>query len=305
MKLLVIMILILLPLSEVMSEEGGVVKKKYPPYPDIWGYNFSENHGGSGIYLAPDGEVVVSFSKCSCKGCCEGKEKQWIGELVYYVRKFFEGTDIKIGDAIARDQFIKDNGLKDTWKIPDNEITLRNGITVLASCSGTGRLCRHNEMRQCTLIKGRKQPGDDRVYKYHEGVESFYVVVLQDDISTEVSETEDYCECRALGTTFYNQLSFFPNRLVPLDDNTFLAGGSNGSGSTAIVRFDQNMNSKFQLSGSVELAPGEIIEGRIFAIPSSAIDGDYAELCVKEYDGIQGLHDLLLLYLYEEYGRKK
>ncbi|RZI47441.1 hypothetical protein EDM53_01870 [Rickettsiales endosymbiont of Peranema trichophorum] len=196
---LLLMVLMLLPLSEGMSEESGMVKKKYPPYPDVWGYDFPHAHGGVGTYLALDGEVIMSFKECSCDECCQGKEEQWTGELVYYVRKFFEGTDIKIGDEVARDQFVQANGLKDaseySGSISNSQITLRNGITIDSYCDSGGKLCQSSELEQCILTKGRKKPGDNYLNRYQKDAEVFtrhlllQIVSMLFDRSFSSSET--------------------------------------------------------------------------------------------------------------------
>ncbi|RZI47442.1 hypothetical protein EDM53_01875 [Rickettsiales endosymbiont of Peranema trichophorum] len=303
-RLLLMITLIALPLGEVMSEEGGVVKKKYPPYPDVWGYDFPNAYGGVRTYLAPDGEVIMSFEGCSCEGCCEGKEEQWTGQLVYYVRKFFEGTDIRIGDEVARDQFVKANGLKDEREIVDDQITLRNGVTIYSYCDRGGKLCYPDELEHCTLTKGRKKAGDNYLNRYQKDAEVFSIVRLYNNISMDMSEDiGGKYDCGGNGgPLFYHQLSFFSSRFIALDDDTFLACSIWGN---EVVRFDQNMETKFQLSGKVELAPGEAIEGKLFVVPYSVIQRLSTEVYQDDDYRIQGLHDRLLLYLYEQHGKKE
>ena len=55
-------------LPVITTAEEIDIKKKYPPYPDIWGYDLSdypavkEGHAAIMSYYTPDGDIIFSFT---------------------------------------------------------------------------------------------------------------------------------------------------------------------------------------------------------------------------------------------------
>ena len=126
-------------------------------------------------------------------------------------------------------------------------------------------------------------------------IKSYSIIGTQDFIYRYLDKEDDYCDRGGPGggELIYQQLCPI-DTIIGLGDDTFIA-----SGGDFIIRLDSNLQTKFKAKRDVELAHNEIIKGNFFVLLYEKIEELDGKVMKDNNHGVQGLHDELLLYLYQ------
>jgi hypothetical protein len=100
------------------------------------------------------------------------------------------------------------------------------------------------------------------------------------------------------GAPFYYERLILLSDLIDLGDNTFIAYTDGGN---LILRFDQNLNTKFKSINPVAAANDNIINRDFFVIDYSMIQQMREKYAAANLPFNQTMHDQLLLYLEDKY----
>ncbi|MBA8666880.1 hypothetical protein H1Q59_03110 [Holosporaceae bacterium 'Namur'] len=285
------------PIS-ILAETKNNDKSKYPPYPDVWGYDISEvttrdnKSSFSSVYKALNGDIVfeVLDKRYNEKGLIKNK---------YLILKFFEGKTEEVDNIKT---YIKENNLERIYEI--SKIILKNGQHIESYYSTGGTLCQNNELLQNLLLKGQVKEGRDRLSIHDEDVEKVSIIAARPNISRSIDKEDGYCDRGGPGggELIYEQLYFLPMGMIKLDDDTFITVSNH-----LAIRFDSNFKTKFKPKHDVCLSTTNdwCIKGNFFVIPYSIIEELDMKTTKDNDHGVQGLHDRILLYLYKQQGEEK
>lgn len=231
---------------------GKEIQKKYPPYPDVWGYEFpiidkekkdvlDVADRFSFIYVAqmPSGDYLITYVNDRFKvinedGTCCRKKSSREGIL------FFSGTKI----PFSVDEYSK--FWKDNKKIRLREITFADGSTVKGGSTCLGK---------CPLFSGF-------IGNYNRDgvVLSKKVIVYLSDLPMKknVNQYTEYNSTLNNDYVITKVAKFASFSLVPLEDDTFLIVEFDGN---IIIRLDKNFNTKSDLlNRSIFLIDRDIID---------------------------------------------
>jgi len=272
------------------------VVKKYPPYPEVWGYDISDyqavqdNNTLISAYSAPDGEIIFTFvSEDTPYGYI--KDEDFKEKRRYKAIKFFEGKIIDIGTSKDRGAFVKDNHLK---RIGGASITLKDGTVIKREYGSTGRFCPDNSLVRVRLVKSKPETGDGYIGKYAKDAERFSIIGAMPNIFRfRATKGEDPCPRSA--EINYRQLYFLPGEFIQLEDDTFIAYETDKN---LIIRFDRNIDTKFKPQHGIKGT--KIRDKNFFVIPYSVIEALNQKVLDNDEEWIQGAHDRLLKYLEQQ-----
>lgn len=298
--LIIMLYLFVLPVITTAKEID--IKKKYPPYPDIWGYDLSdypavkEGHAAIRSYYTQDGDIIFRFKAEYSDKPPHSKENP---EIKFLNLKFFEGKFFEVKDF---DKYEKENKLGST-STPYGQVKLKDGSIIKSFYNPGGRQCNANEYLQYSLIKGKLKPGEEFLSFYDEGVEKVSILATMSKPYLDMI-TDDHALCSPGGRrglqVFQRLLYFLPSDIIGLQDDTFIAlYPAQG----LIIRFDKNFQTKFKPQHDTyfeNMGKKYKIKGNFFVIPYSKIEELYEETLEDKDYRIKGLHDRILFYLYEE-----
>jgi len=207
------------------------IEKKYPPYPDVWGYEFpwpEDDNRRSGIDVAgmPSGDYMITYVKHWIKvkrkdgSCCDSSGK--------FARILFFSEE---------SQNLTENEYNEFWtknrgnRLRENKIILRN----------------KNMWEQISISTSARCP--DPFYDYYivkkdaDGgiIEKKMLLYLYD--KPQRSNIDRYCERNNTYKKDYilKKVENVYVKFVLLKDNTFLIYDTSGN---FIIRFDENLNTK-------------------------------------------------------------
>ncbi len=263
-KVLFLILFLLFVTSSLLHAEEA---KKYPPYPDVWGYEFpwpEENRRDSGIrvYKLPDDNYnyIVSYMKKIDQfkrkdgSCCD-----------HIIQR--ESVSFFSGKALTEDE---DKKIKKK-PIKYEQIVFNNGSLIEQETAGLSRcadqLDRHilkKDKNGNVIMKKMLLYLNDKPIKRHIPVNPHC------ERNWDYNENKDYISERVANV--YAQF-------VPLEDDTFLLYDSFGN---IIVRFDKDFNTK---SG--------LMNKRVFLIDEKVI----RELRNKSKGDDQSQNDAIYKYL--------
>lgn len=220
--LTVILFLIAFVTSSFAEEQ-----KKYPPYPDVWGYEFQTDGTSSSFDVAKmeNGDFMIAYTKKR-----EGKEKYkeaWV--------LFFDGKneDFKAGEY---DKFLR-KIVKEKREIklpPITNVTFSDGSILEVNSMGGSRCADPFDMFL------RKKNKDGKVIS-----EKMLLYFFNKPVKKEINQM---CErnWQYKGEYYFEKVGNLWVKFVSLEDDTFLMLTSSPE-SVVIIRFDKDFNTKSDL----------------------------------------------------------
>ena len=248
-------------------------EKKYPPYPDVWGYEFpwpEKDSRRSGIDIAkmPYGDYKITYVKKWIKikrkdgSCCD-----LVGRFVE-ISFFSEGS--KELTEKEYNEFWNKNRSK---RIRDNKAILSNGKLIEQVSTATSAHC-PDPFYDYYIIKKDKDG---------KTIDKKMLLYLYE--SPQRTNINRYCE-RNSSYQKDHILKWVENvygKFVPLEDDTFLIYDASGN---IIIRFDGNFNTKSSL-----------INSRLFLIDRTIYEKIYNSLAKEGKINDQDVNDSIANYL--------
>lgn len=243
-----LIILLLLALPQLSCAETASSEKKYPPYPDVWGYELPSI---STIYKMDDGDIYITFSIDAAKTGHKDSSSSNDARK-YFGHSFFTGLQ----RVFTREEYNtfgnrynkmrvsyraspKDKPIQDYFKndFNDGSRVVKEGGG-LGNCAATIPYPYWIELidRDGNVIS-RKTP--------------LYLL----DKSKKDTFREPCVDIAGAVLTQTRQIRF---TFIPLEDDTFLIYEQSGK---AIIRFDKKLKTKFKLN-----------KNKIFLIDTAVID---------------------------------
>lgn len=240
----------------------GQQEKKYPPYPDVWGYEFpwpgKENrYVAMDIAKMPDGDYMVTYVKS-----WEEKVNKYEGIL------FFTGKKRNITRS-DYNEFWK----KNKEKVREGKVNFVNE-SIIAETSGCAA-------SKCCPLWSHFITKKDKKDEFIVRTNLIYIVdkpvKIPVNLYCEHNNTlkKDYVNARALEI---KDISY-----VPLEDGTFFVIDTWGN---LIVRFDENLNTK-----------SELLNSRVFLVDRKVIEDIRYELQKENKYNDQTLTDAIYEYV--------
>lgn len=283
-----------------LAENKFATNKKYPSYPDVWGYDLSNYHATktNKIYLEPykskDGDIVFLIDIKEGKG---SSLEEKFDNTTFIVIKFFgksvntiKGSDwqaFKLKNAIDNDSINP---------VDMKTIKLKDGSIIQPYSLPGGSVCQYNELAQKMLLKGKLKFNREELSFYDEGVEKISIIGSTLDIWRYIDKGDGMCERGGPkgGELIYKQLYFLPSYIIDLHDDSFITYSAN-----FIIRFDKNFVTKFKPNMHIDFGSKAIdhMKGNFFVVPYSKIEELDTKAAQDNDHAVQGLHDRLWLYL--------
>lgn len=272
----------------------AVIQKRYPPYPDIWGYDMSEfpavKWGLADVtpFAMDDGDIwfVVTYSY---KKTSPMDSLALFTDYKYVLIKFFNGEQ-RLLNAEERKKLLKiTDGREIFFGYPNREeIVFSDGSKLSVHHERLTKRCYVPDFWRNYIVKTNA-----------EGKEKNYSILAA---STQVSISQSDIDCIAQGTTpfLYQKLHTLTN-IIPLKDDTFIVLSSTGS--NLILRFDKDFKTKFKPVTLVSMHGNEV-NRNFFVIDYALIEKLYAQFKGQSLQTYQSIHDALLIHFQEQYPYK-
>lgn len=226
----IISIFLLVSISLSYAEE----KKKYPPYPDVWGYELpwpDKNSRRSGIDIAkmPFGDHMITYVKKWTRvtrkdgSCCDSTGK--FAGVLFFAGKSKEFTESEYNEFWIRHR---------DKRVGGNQMVLSDGSFIEQVSIATSAHC-PDPFRDYYIVKKSK---------YGEIEENKMFLYLYD--RPQRSNINRYCERNSSYKKDYilKRADSVYVRFVLLEDDTFLIYDTAGN---FVIRFDKNFNTKSNL----------------------------------------------------------
>ena len=271
------------------------IKKNYPSYPDVWGYDMSEfpamQWGLAGItsYAMDDGDIwfVVDYSYRKTN------PMDFLAPTTddqYVLIKFFKGEQTVL-NAQEREELFKITEGKEIFFGHPNRIhmTFSDGsrINVHRGYNPPKMTCYVPDFSDYYMVKIDGQGNETK----HSILAAYPQV--------SIWESDGDCERAGVSLFLYQKLHALRD-VIPLKDDTFLVLSS---GSNLILRFDKNFKTKFKPVTAVTMH-GNVIMRNFFVIDYSLIEKLEAQSLNQSGSLYQNIHDALLIYFQERYSHK-
>lgn len=268
--------------------------KKYPPYPEVWGYDLSEYPAVTGlagigsIYRMDDGDIwfIILASYKEIPDPMHKPYEEYKDES-YILFKFFNGEKITLTRQEAKEleEKIADKEIKtDPFK---QIVNFSDGSKLEEKMNYGGKRCSHMDFWLEFLLKTEK-----------DGAEKRYSI-LASYPGNIVDIRADEAGCELPGLPFlYQKLHFLAYKLIDLGDDTFLAYSL---GSNLIIRFDKNLNTKFIPMSPTVIQSNNYINRNFFVLDFDWLKKWGISNTSETMPFYQSLHDNLLEYLSEKY----
>jgi len=222
-----ILSLMILFLLIFVSWSYAVEKKKYPPYPNVWGYEFPTDGKSPSFDVAKmeDGDYMIAYTKKR-----EGKEKYKIAWVLFFDGK---NEDFKAGEY---DKFLH-KIVKEKREIklpPVTNVTFSDGSILEVNSMGGSRCADPFDMFL------RKKNKDGKAIS-----EKMLLYLFNKPVKKEINRM---CErnWQYKGKYYSEKVENMWVKFVSLEDDTFLMLISSPK-SVVIIRFDKDFNTKFDL----------------------------------------------------------
>lgn len=238
--------------------------KKYPPYPDVWGYELpypEEHHRDArlGVYRMENGDVFVSYVKHRVTSlrkdgtCCDFKSS-YAG--FYFFSREKHNMTTREFNAFGQQHRANRVGFRDYEKI-----ILKDGDSI--SRGGTTHSRCYVSFPYYLVKKDSRG----------EVIARKSLLYLRD--TPRERPINPYCEGAGGLSRIHERVDSGVFNLVPLADNTFLVFEPYGN---LIIRLDDNLNTKFQ-DPHVFLVDTEIIENMAKKL---AEEGEYNNQTIND-----------------------
>ncbi|MCE2991968.1 MAG: hypothetical protein LW825_03485 [Candidatus Jidaibacter sp.] len=232
MNFKIILSALLITLTCCFHASAGKNKIKYPLYPDIWGYDISDDVDASSVVPLhieknSDGDYIIFYS-----------DKDGIG---YNAINVFKGERRKFPSGKALDKCLDSRGKR-----------MFSGESRFASLSD-GKL----------IDKGYKLPGGSTYYGYVRRKNG----VFDEDNEYELSPIGITTRCKE-GKECVNEVYFLASSFIKLEDDTFFAFDTSHY---LFIRFDRDFKTKFKPQHTVKLDGGRELKSNFYVLPYSKI----------------------------------
>lgn len=285
----IILTLLLAPLSSIAAA-GVPMSTKYPPYPDVWGYDLSDYPTTRNEQILVQGYKMASgdywFEVMRAKEINNQKIGNY-GKDKCNLIKFFEGSTEKFSDE-GHEKLINimDNSNRLLSEYELSKITFSNGDTLEhENTTPRATLCHIDNIRGRHFIKRDKNGKELGRYS---------IIFARPKLETvkDFNQSEE-CSVPSKDDKIHQQLYSFSEGMVKLEDDTFIIYDS----SSAIVRFDQNLNTKFRPKVSYKTKDGRTLNYNLFVVPFNFIDELGKSLYKANKPVSQGLQDGIMDYI--------
>lgn len=263
---------------------------KYPPYPDVWGYDLSSyptmqnNEGVTLGYKMSNGDYWFKVKRVAET---EGDKNHKPTKAKFNLIKFFEGTVKELSDQEREDSIKIMNRYNGISEYRFNKITFSNGDTLeFKDITLSARLCYVDGIRGSHLIK-RDKDGKEL------GRYSIIVAMPKVQTITDPNQSEE-CSVKSKNGQIHQQLYPMAGSMVKLEDDTFIIFDDYYN---IIVRFDQNLKTKFKPKVNYKTRDSRILEYNLFVVPFDFIDHLHDVLYRTEKPVSQGLQDGIMDYI--------
>ena len=281
--------LLLMPFGSTAAEEANVsITKKYPPYPDIWGYDFSDypaaQESGSMIlgHKMNNGDYWFKVRRVSE---IEGDKNRKAVKAKFNLIKFFEGTTKELSDR-EKENLIKIMNRNNDIDGSLNKVTFSNGDTLeFEDDTPSATYCYLDSLYGSKFIKRDK---DGKI------LGRYSIIMATSDIQTMHDDNmSEECGPSAEDGNIHLQLYPIFGGMVMLEDDTFLLSGNYN----IIARFDQNLKTKFDSKVKFKTRDGRTLYRNLFVIPYEFIESLIHVLTVTDKPISQGIHDGIMDYI--------
>lgn len=267
----------------------GTVKKSYPPYPDVWGYDLSElpamQWGAVSVfaYAMDDGDIwfLMTHSYKTSNPMdffSPDTDRKW------FLLKFFKGEQTELSAQAVEEVFKVTEGKEVEEKWHTSELmTFRDGSKLSVHYGSMPKMC---FIPSCYRNYFIKTDMDGKETKYSVLVAAPQVRIYQD---------ENFGEAEG-APFFYEKLCSFTS-IVPLKDDTFIVFENGGN---VILRLDKDLKTNFKPITPLSISGKEILRN-FFIVDYSLIEGLLSQFILKPIPVYQNVHDALLLHFYNQY----
>ncbi|MDF3047659.1 MAG: hypothetical protein K0R73_777 [Candidatus Midichloriaceae bacterium] len=211
---------------------AGKDKLKYPPYPDVWGYDISDDSNQEFPFLcidkSEDGDYTISYS-----------DKD--GES-FNVINVFKGGKKKFPNWKELDKYLDSEDKR-----------MFSGSARFASLSD-GKL----------IATGYKLPGSSPYYQYVRRTPGHFD---EKDNEYELSPIGIATHCKG-GKECINEVYFLASSFIRLEDDTFFVFDSSYY---LFIRFDRDFKTKFKSQHTVKLDDNRELKSNFYVLPYSKI----------------------------------
>ena len=221
---LILILFLLVFVSWSFAEE-----KKYPPYPDVWGYEFpwpgkGDRNSSLNITKIADGDYIITYVKK------REKFKRKDGSCCDYIHKY-EGLSFFSGKIFTEDEYkkIRRENIKSGLKIISNEGNIIESISIATSAHCASPFYDHYIIKK------------DRNGKI---IEKKMLLYYYDN--SQKTDINKYCERNNSYSKDYilKRVENVYAKVSPLEDGTFFLYDPEGN---FIIRFDEKFSTKSTL----------------------------------------------------------
>ena len=300
------------------SEE---ITKKYPPYPDTWGYDLSEyqaariNEFGVSDYKIDNGDYWFEFTSFILKNKLDDTHLD--DQNIYRILKSKFSLIKFFGNEIYQD-YAELDFTKLNSKYEYHNKAINEQITKHTVCEKSPNLTfYHNKITFSNGHTLERVYDDDIPLKqcWWDGLAALYYV-RKDEKGNELGrysiitvgsnpskllslDSDDYIEtCGDPNAKYvYEQIFSFYGKMLLLEDDTFILSGDNN----VIVRFKEDLTTPFAPAVNYLMYNGKVLKRNFYVIPYEVIGKIITQKRLAEIPIRQGLQDGLIEYLAENY----
>ena len=288
----ILIIIIALSLNAKLAHAGELTQ--YPPYPDVWGYDFSSRPETRivnvllSVYKIENGDYWFELWDSISQGeIAEDAPKQG-----YAVIKFFaQETRLQkyIGNKVVRNVLSNVNHRK---------ITFSNGESLEIDESSKNN-CWDTGIRDISFIK--KDANGKELGRYAIILASSHTATMKPDDNLNncsIANNQEYGPDS--DNEVFAQLHPIAGGMILLKDDTFLLYDDVYIDSV-VVRFKQDLTTPYSLTGKYRMYNGKTLTKKIFVIPYQIIASLAAQAHRANQPVAQALQNRLIDFLADDY----
>ncbi len=281
-KFLIASAAVFLSISLVFAADKAA--PKYPPYPDIWGYDLYDEAAVESVsnqlypYIRKNGDIAFTYSSEFHEDNLESYYKR---TLLSFFSQTKDLIPSQIKEGVAKKYNLTNFDLLRNYVVYENE----NSV-IETSCGVNYSIYTKDRIKYCILQKGMAKPNTSgAVIDTSKPIEKYSIL----GVGIDKDDTP------------FLYISVYI--IIPLEDETFI--GFNSVGET-IVRFDKNLKTKFKSERKIKLKSGKELVGSFHMLPYERTEYFYNHV-VKNYEGKfnQDINDQFLEFLYTEQQKNK
>ena len=289
----------------------------YPPYPDVWGYDFSSRPETRivnvllSVYKIENGDYwfkiwdSVTRDLTIENGSNITKTKSSMYE--FFAQKMH--ANYQVTDYTSKDTKItnfKENGsdrvIKYTFdknrlsNLNQWKIVFSNGESLEIDTKSTRDGCWDTDIKNISFLKTDKNGNEiDR-----------YAIIVANPYATPMEPYEDYHELNSCGANndkeVLAQVHPIAGGMILLKDDTFLLYGSHFTNSDSIIiRFKQDLTTPYSPDANYKMYNGKIMTKKVFVIPYQIIRSLEIQAYRANQPTAQALQNRLIDFLADDY----